>query len=160
MTGAAPAAAEPGHHEIAGQFGKAVLGFADNVSDQTRLRLGLTQAHQLHATLRLLGVPSAEQLAREIEDTVQAMLHGRIEPSGTNLQLLLAASMQLPAYLHRVVGSARSLGPSAAATGSTPSSSSSRAARAPRRPAGTATGRHHRHRGARARQRCVGGAGR
>jgi chemotaxis protein histidine kinase CheA len=77
--------------EIAGQFGKAVLGFADNVSDQTRLRLGLTQAHQLHATLRLLGVPSAEQLAREIEDTVQAMLHGRIEPSGTNLQLLLAA---------------------------------------------------------------------
>ena len=26
--------------EIAGQFGKAVLGFADNVSDQTRLRLG------------------------------------------------------------------------------------------------------------------------
>ncbi len=93
--------------EIAGQFGKAVLGFADNVSDQTRLRLGLTQAHQLHATLRLLGVPSAEQLAREIEDTVQAMLHGRIEPSGTNLQLLLAASMQLPAYLHRVAAERR-----------------------------------------------------
>ena len=93
--------------EIAGQFGKAVLGFADNVSDQTRLRLGLTQAHQLHATLRLLGVPSAEQLAREIEDTVQAMLHGRIEPSGANLQLLLAAGMQLPAYLHRVAAERR-----------------------------------------------------
>jgi chemosensory pili system protein ChpA (sensor histidine kinase/response regulator) len=93
--------------QIAGQFGKAVLGFADNVSDQTRLRLGLTQAHQLHATLRLLGVPSAEQLAREIEDTVQAMLHGRIEPSETNLQLLLAASMQLPAYLHRVAAERR-----------------------------------------------------
>lgn len=93
--------------EIAGQFGKAVLGFADNVSDQTRLRLGLTQAHQLHATLRLLGVPSAEQLAREIEDTVQAMLHGRIEPSETNLQLLLAAGMQLPAYLHRVAAERR-----------------------------------------------------
>ena len=77
------------------------------MSDQTRLRLGLTQAHQLHATLRLLGVPSAEQLAREIEDTVQAMLHGRIEPSETNLQLLLAAGMQLPAYLHRVAAERR-----------------------------------------------------
>ena len=93
--------------QIAGHFGKALLGFADNVSDQTRLRLGLTQAHQLHATLRLLGVPSAEQLAHEIEDTVQAMLHGRIEPSETNLQLLLAASMQLPAYLHRVAAERR-----------------------------------------------------
>ncbi len=77
--------------QIAGHFGKALLGFADNVSDQTRLRLGLTQAHQLHATLRLLGVPSAEQLAHEIEDTVQAMLHGRIEPSETDPSVNWAA---------------------------------------------------------------------
>jgi HPt (histidine-containing phosphotransfer) domain-containing protein len=132
-----------------------VLGFADNVSDQTRLRLGLTQAHQLHATLRLLGVPSAEQLAREIEDTVQAMLHGRIEPSGTNLQLLLAASMQLPAYLHRVAAERRESPLDVLGL-----VNDLRGARAEASPAGTAAGRHHRHRGARARQRRVGGAGR
>ncbi|MBK7730322.1 MAG: Hpt domain-containing protein [Gammaproteobacteria bacterium] len=84
------------------QFGKALLGYADDVSDQTRLRLALTHAHQIHATLRLLDIASAVQLAREVEEGVQAMLHGRIPGSESNLQVLLAAGLQLPGYLRRI----------------------------------------------------------
>ena len=72
------------------------------VSDQTRLRLALPHAHQIHATLRLLDIASAVQLAREVEEGVQAMLHGRIPGSESNLQVLLAAGLQLPGYLRRI----------------------------------------------------------
>ncbi|MBP8924558.1 MAG: Hpt domain-containing protein [Pseudomonadales bacterium] len=84
------------------QFGKALLGYADDISDQTRLRLALTHAHQIHATLRLLDIASAVQLAREVEEGVQAVLHGKIPGSELNLQVLLAAGLQLPGYLRRI----------------------------------------------------------
>ena len=81
---------------------RALLGFADDPADTGRLRDGLASAHQIHATLRLLAVPSAEGLAGEIERIVQAMLEGHIAPSSDALQILLAAVMELPAYLRRV----------------------------------------------------------
>jgi chemosensory pili system protein ChpA (sensor histidine kinase/response regulator) len=88
--------------QSADQLTRTLLGYADNLSEPTRLRTALTQAHQVHATLRLLSVPSAEQLALEVEQTVQAMLHGKIPGNEINLQLILAASIQLPGYLRRV----------------------------------------------------------
>src|SRR5262245_16448248 len=95
--------------QTADQLGKELLAFADNLADQTRLRHALTLAHQMHATLRLLAIASAEQFAHEIEEVVQAMLHGRVQASEANLQLLLAASLQLPGYLRRIANERREL---------------------------------------------------
>lgn len=91
------------------QLGVELLGFADNPSDPTRLRLSLTLAHQVRATLRMLDIPSAEQLAQETELVVQSMLHGQIPAADNTLQLLLAAGLQLPAYLRRIAHEQREL---------------------------------------------------
>jgi hypothetical protein len=50
----------------------------------------------------LLDIASAVQLAREVEEGVQAVLHGKIPGSELNLQVLLAAGLQLPGYLRRI----------------------------------------------------------
>lgn len=50
--------------QVSDELVRALLGYADNLSDPTRLRTCLTLAHQIHATLLLLAVPSAVQLAR------------------------------------------------------------------------------------------------
>ena len=88
--------------QVSDELVRTLLGFADDPSDSTRLRSGLTGAHQIHATLRLLAVPSAERLADEIEQTLQALLNAELAPSSDALQTLLAAVMELPAYLRRV----------------------------------------------------------
>ncbi|HNC69224.1 MAG TPA: Hpt domain-containing protein, partial [Pseudomonadales bacterium] len=88
--------------QVSDELVRTLLGFADDPSDSTRLRSGLTAAHQIHATLRLLAVPSAERLADEIEQTLQALLNAELAPSSDALQTLLAAVMELPAYLRRV----------------------------------------------------------
>jgi chemosensory pili system protein ChpA (sensor histidine kinase/response regulator) len=92
---------------IADELSKSLLGYADNVSDETRLRQALTQAHQLHATLRALGAASVARLGAEIEATIQSILHGRIATSEAALQALLAATLQLPGYLRRIAAERR-----------------------------------------------------
>ncbi len=88
--------------QVSEQLVRSLLGFADDPAHASRLAACLADAHQIHATLRLLAVPSAEVLAGEIEQTLLAMSSAELNPSSNVLQTLLAAVMELPPYLRRV----------------------------------------------------------
>lgn len=77
----------------------ALESFAENPSDDTRLRFCVTHLHQVVGTLQMVELDGAAMLVREAEGLASAVLEEQIEANDANLELLSRAILLLPDYL-------------------------------------------------------------
>jgi chemosensory pili system protein ChpA (sensor histidine kinase/response regulator) len=77
----------------------ALESFAENPSDDTRLRFCVTHLHQVVGTLQMVELDGAAMLARETEALADAVLNERVKPANNVLELLTRAILLLPDYL-------------------------------------------------------------
>ncbi|MFQ5935143.1 MAG: Hpt domain-containing protein, partial [Acidiferrobacterales bacterium] len=77
----------------------ALESFAQNPSNDTRLRFSVTHLHQVVGTLQMVELDGAAMLAREAEDLADAVLNEQVEARESNLELLSRAILLLPDYL-------------------------------------------------------------
>lgn len=77
----------------------ALESFAENPSDDTRLRFCVTHLHQVVGTLQMVELDGAAMLVREAEGLASAVLDEQIEANDANLELLSRAILLLPDYL-------------------------------------------------------------
>jgi chemosensory pili system protein ChpA (sensor histidine kinase/response regulator) len=77
----------------------ALESFAENSSDDTRLRFCVTHLHQVLGTLQMVELDGAAMLAREAEGMADAILNEQLAANDANLELLSRAILLLPDYL-------------------------------------------------------------
>ncbi len=77
----------------------ALESFAENPSDDTRLRFCVTHLHQVVGTLQMVELDGAALLAREAETLAEDILEERIKADENLFELLTRAMLLLPDYL-------------------------------------------------------------
>ncbi|MFQ5994764.1 MAG: Hpt domain-containing protein [Acidiferrobacterales bacterium] len=77
----------------------ALESFAENPSDDTRLRFCITHLHQVVGTLQMVELDGAAMLGREAETLAEAILNEDIAANDDVLELLTRAILLLPDYL-------------------------------------------------------------
>jgi chemosensory pili system protein ChpA (sensor histidine kinase/response regulator) len=77
----------------------ALESFAENPSDDTRLRYCVTHLHQVLGTLQMVELDGAAMLAHEAEGMADAILSEQVAANDANLELLSRAILLLPDYL-------------------------------------------------------------
>jgi chemosensory pili system protein ChpA (sensor histidine kinase/response regulator) len=77
----------------------ALESFAENPSDDTRLRFCVTHLHQVVGTLQMVELDGAAMLGREAEALAEAVLDEQLGPSENLLELITRAILLLPNYL-------------------------------------------------------------
>ena len=82
-------------------------GYVDNPKDKTHLVNCLECLHLVQGTLRMVEVYGAAMLAEEMEAVASALNEDKIEDKDPAFETLMAAMLQLPDYLERIVGGQR-----------------------------------------------------
>ena len=77
----------------------ALESFADNPSDDTRLRFCVTHLHQVVGTLQMVELDGAALLAHEAETLAEDILEEKIKADEKLFELLTRAMLLLPDYL-------------------------------------------------------------
>ncbi len=81
----------------------ALEAFAENPSDNTRLRFCTTHLHQVVGTLLMVELDGAAMLAKETEALAEAILNEKVEPNSQALETLTRGILVLPDYLARLL---------------------------------------------------------
>ncbi|GMR03673.1 MAG: hypothetical protein BMS9Abin22_175 [Gammaproteobacteria bacterium] len=81
----------------------ALEAFAENPSDNTRLRFCTTHLHQVVGTLLMVELDGAAILAKETEALAEAILNEKVESSSQALETLTRGILVLPDYLARLL---------------------------------------------------------
>lgn len=83
--------------------------YSNEPRDRSRIRFCLNHLHQVNGTLQIVEFYGAALLAEEMEQLAQWMSERPLDECGDSINILLAASMQLPSYLDRVVEARRDM---------------------------------------------------
>jgi chemosensory pili system protein ChpA (sensor histidine kinase/response regulator) len=76
--------------------------FADTPVNTQFLQECMTSLHQARGPLQMVDLRGADRLAAEMEVAINALVEEQIEPTGTTLDVLMQAFIQLPDYLSRL----------------------------------------------------------
>ena len=76
--------------------------FAANPGNPQSLQECLYSLHQARGSLQMLDLRGAERMAAEMEEIINALIEDRITATGTTLEMLMQAFIQLPDYLSRL----------------------------------------------------------
>ncbi|MEM7003192.1 MAG: Hpt domain-containing protein, partial [Pseudomonadota bacterium] len=85
--------------ETLNQARVALDDYAEGGADETRLRVCLTNLHQLHGTLLMLELEGVTLLADHLEQLAQALLSGKVAEPAPACQLLMQGILEMPGYL-------------------------------------------------------------
>jgi chemosensory pili system protein ChpA (sensor histidine kinase/response regulator) len=76
--------------------------FADDKSDDTRIRFCITHLHQVVGTLLMVELDGAAMLAKETEALANAIYTHEVEPSDAVIESLVRGILSIPDYLARL----------------------------------------------------------
>ncbi len=88
--------------ESLNQTHQALEAFIEDTSDTTQIRFCATYLHQIYGTLQMVEIYGAALLAEEMEKVANALLNGEITQQQDAFEVLIRATLQLPAYLERL----------------------------------------------------------
>ncbi len=88
--------------ESLNQTHQALEAFIEDTSDTTQIRFCATYLHQIYGTLQMVEIYGAALLAEEMEKVANALLNGKIAQQQDAFEVLIRATLQLPAYLERL----------------------------------------------------------
>jgi len=88
--------------ESLNQTHQALEAFIEDTSDTTQIRFCATYLHQIYGTLQMVEIYGAALLAEEMEKVANALLNGQIAQQQDAFEVLIRATLQLPAYLERL----------------------------------------------------------
>jgi len=88
--------------ESLNQTHQALEAFIEDTSDTTQIRFCATYLHQIYGTLQMVEIYGAALLAEEMEKVAHALLNGQITQQQDAFEVLIRATLQLPAYLERL----------------------------------------------------------
>jgi len=88
--------------ESLNQTHQALEAFIEDTSDTTQIRFCATYLHQIYGTLQMVEIYGAALLAEEMEKVANALLNGQITQQQDAFEVLIRATLQLPAYLERL----------------------------------------------------------
>ncbi len=88
--------------ESLNQTHQALEAFIEDTSDTTQIRFCATYLHQIYGTLQMVEIYGAALLAEEMEKVANALLNGKITQQQDAFEVLIRATLQLPAYLERL----------------------------------------------------------
>ena len=88
--------------EMLKQARLALEAYAENPSDDSRLRHCTTYLHQVFGTLQMVELDGAAMLAREIEQLAEAVLGGAVPAGPAVIETLIRGILTLPDYLARL----------------------------------------------------------
>ena len=80
--------------------------FADDTSDDSRLRYCITHLHQVVGTLLMVELDGAAMLAKETEALADAVYNGSVEPTEAVFEALTRGILSIPDHLARLQGAA------------------------------------------------------
>ena len=75
---------------------------ADSPDNASSMRSCLTAIHQVHGTLKVLGLEVALQFAEEMEATAQSLMNDSVPDAPRTQEILMQAILQMPMYLEQV----------------------------------------------------------
>lgn len=76
--------------------------FAEDTSDDSRLRYCITHLHQVMGTLLMVELDGAAMLARETEALADAVYNGKVEPTEAVFESLTRGMLAIPDHLARL----------------------------------------------------------
>ncbi len=88
--------------ESLNQTHQALEAFIEDTSDTTQIRFCATYLHQIYGTLQMVEIYGAALLAEEMEKVANALLNDEIAQQQDAFEVLIRATLQLPAYLERL----------------------------------------------------------
>ena len=80
----------------------ALESYAENTTDEGKLRFCTTYLHQVLGTLQMVELDGAAMLARETEALAESVLNGKTAPQPAVIETLIRAILTLPDYLARL----------------------------------------------------------
>ena len=88
--------------ETLNQARQALEGFAEDISDKTRLRFCITHLHQVVGTLLMVELDGAAMLAQETEHLTEAIYNSEVENENAALESVTRGIIAIPDYLSRL----------------------------------------------------------
>lgn len=88
--------------ETLGNAQQDLQAVAESSADTSRMRSCLTAIHQVHGTLKMVGLEVAIQFAEEMESTAQSLMNDSVTDVLQTQEILMQAILQMPGYLQRV----------------------------------------------------------
>ncbi len=88
--------------ESLNQTHQALEAYIEDPSDTTQIRFCATYLHQIYGTLQMVEIYGASLLAEEMEKVANALLNEQIAQPQDAFEVLIRATLQLPAYLERL----------------------------------------------------------
>ena len=88
--------------ESLNQTHQALEAYIEDTSDTTQIRFCATYLHQIYGTLQMVEIYGAALLAEEMEKVANALLNEQIAQPQDAFEVLIRATLQLPAYLERL----------------------------------------------------------